>query len=659
MADYPITTEVKIDGVAAPVYASDLAEGEPTILDGLALNWGRDNILDQPDVGTCTFTIREQLDRGVEKTILDIVHVGAKVEVWASAQIPMANSQVMTNTGFPGTGQLPAAHWHRLAGTSETTASRSNRHGRQAAWFTRPGVNPEWTSTVALPSLPYPAEGSYPDAWDRVPRLLPGLAWLIEMQVWVPRGAQATLQAYAQIGPYKSSTTTACLITGDTTATGTGAWVTLSGSVELPVGFDEFGAWVIPAIQFSIMPGITWDDTDPETWSDQQLDTWADLALAGVSYVSLITAGPTARQVLVWAGEITSITGQATGDHAVSVSVTASDVGTNLSNMTVSDEPWPKEATLARVNRIVDLANIAGLIVVVGPGLQPIELAYRDVDAQSVMALLQDIAQSVGGVVWITSHDLPGPYVWIEDPGEREAIRIFYFDAEADLVRIGGSDREADLISADDIIRDPVTWTQDVNSVITSVDATWLEEIPPEGVGDETTTEERTVRVRDMTAVATYGLRKLSISTELTNATDAESLALRMLTQARSTAWTVTGYELDTSSIKREIHTLDYSTRLSMIMDLLDATRRIGHAVTLIDVPTYTPAGAVASGYLEGGTYTVQNQMWHMALNLSNAGAQGDSATWADMDDAGDWTWADLDPSIRWVDGYGAAGPIV
>lgn len=659
MADYPITTSVKIDGVAAPVYASDLAEGDPTILDGLSLNWGRDNVLDQPDVGTCTFTIREQLDRGAMKTILDIAHVGASVEVWAYAQIPISNSQTMAETGFPGSGRLPNDQWKHQSGTTGTIATRSNRHGRQAVWFEWPGVHPEWTSTIALPPLPYPAEGSYPDAWDGVPRMLPGQSWLIEMRVWVPRGARATLQAYALTAPYKSAPVTLCPITGTTVADGTGEWVTLSGSVELLADFDAFGAWIVPAVRLSIMPGIVWADTDPETWNDQLLTTWGDLAMAGVSYISLITEGPTARNVLVWSGEITSITGQAAGDKAITVNVTASDVGTHLSNMTLSDEPWPKETTQTRVSRIVDLADIGDLLVVVGAGLQSINVAYRDVDAQSVMALLQDVAQSVGGVLWVTSHNLPGPYVWMEDPGEREAIRAFYFDDAVDLVKIDNVDREHDLISADDIIRDPVTWTQDVQSVITSVDATWLEEIPPEEPGGETTTEERTVRVRDTAAMAMYGLRKLSISTELTTATDAESLASRTLTQARSTAWTVTGYELDTSSIRREIHTLDYSTRLSMIMDLLDSTRRIGHAVTLIDVPTYTPAGAVRSGYLEGGTYTVDNHMWRMELNLSNAGAQGESATWEQMDDAGDWIWTDLDPSIRWVDGYGATGPTV
>ena len=245
----------------------------------------------------------------------------------------------------------------------------------------------------------------------------------------------------------------------------------------------------------------------------------------------------------------------------------------------------------------------------------------------------------------------------MEDPGERVSIRAFYLDPLTDKVKIGGNDQQTSLISANDVLRDPVTWTQDVSAVITSVDVTWLEEVPPDEPGGETTTEERTVTLNDATAINTYGIRKLSITTELTNATDAGTLAARALSQARSTDWTVTGYEIDTQLITREIETLSYSERLNMIMDLLDSTRRIGHAVTLIEVPTYTPSGAVASGYVEGGTYTVENQKWRMDLSLSNSGSQGQSATWQQMDDAGPWLWTDVDRSIKWTDAYGVAGP--
>lgn len=661
MTDYPITTEVKIGGTDAYVLASDLAAGQPTVLDGLSVSWGRDSTVDQPDAGTCTFTVREQLDLGDQETIFNRVHVGQPVEVWAHAAVPASNSQLMQQTTFQGTNSpLPARLWTHQSGSDTSVANQFSRWGRNAAWFENPRASGTWNGTVVFAPIPFPDEGTAPDAWDGMPRMLPGDQWLIEMHVWIPRGAQVQMQAFAQTAPYKSSSRALCPITG-APVTGNNGWVTFQSSVSLPDSFGASGAWVVPAMKLLGMPApLQWSQISAaEAWNGTAWDgfTWDDLDRVGVSFVSLVTQGPAVRNALVWAGEITAVSGQAAGDHAVVLDVTASDAATKLANTTISDTPWANETLINRFNKIMTKANAVDLESIVDPGLAGYHLAYRDVDAVPAFDLLQDLAQSVGGVCWVTSHDGIGPYVWIEDPMERMALREFGL-VSGTVKIVSASDRAQSFVSANDVLRDPVVWTQDVASVINWIDLTYLTEIPPAaGSGDETTTDTRTVTQKDATSIAKYGVRRLAVDTELTNVTDATNLATRLLTQAQSVTWVVSGYHIDTRLIQRDIGTLDYSDRLNMIMDMLDSTTRIGRAVTLIDLPTYSPPGSVGAGYVEGGNYSVEDQKWQLDLNLSNAGAQGDSATWAEMDDAGSWTWTQMDKSIKWTDAFGVAGP--
>lgn len=655
---YPIETRVVIDGVEAFSRGEDLADGHPIVLDGIQFPWGRQTNVDQPDVGTIQCQIRQQLNApgSGDVSMLDIIHTGSTLEVWAKATIPAANGEAMTETGFPITGALDPNRWMHASGSSVSAVDVTTRKGRRSAWVT--STESSWTSGLVFPPAQFQPVGTNPDSWDLIPRLLPdGDPWPVEVTAWVPPGAAAKVIAYAYAAPNKTPAPVACTVVNElgqpVTIPAVGDWRTVSGFVSLPAGFDVDGAWIAPGILLDPMPSQTSIQDMPGEVDDQPAFSFDDYTRAGIFEVSLITQGPTVRDVLVWSGEVTSAVGKAVGPWAIQLDVTASDAGAELSNATISDSAWVKQSLSARVDRIETLAAKS---VVVDPSLGDFQLTYRDdINAQAVLPLLQDLAQSVGGVMWVATHATSGPYLWMEDPQSRVPLRRFSIDAVTNTVTIGGNSRDVSIISASDMLLDPVQWTQDVQQVTTSVDVTWQQQsVDSDGTP---VADAQTVTVTDDAAKVIYGLRKMSVDTELTTEADATELANRLLSQARNTGWVVDGLTIDSQLIQQDLDELDYSTRLTALMDLLDGTRRLGRGMILIDLPAWTPSGTSASVYLEGGQYSLNHGTWTLQLLASPAtsGGQAMSATFDDFADV-EVTVADFG-TIRITDAYGVAGP--
>lgn len=454
--DYPIRTRVLIEGVTAYAGGEDSAAGTPTILDGLSFTWGRTTNVDQPDAGTCSFVMHEELGGASVTPMLDVIDVDQSVEIWADIDIPAT-------------------------------------------------------------------------------------------------------------------------------------------------------------------------DTDP----------------------------PTTESHLVWAGTVVSADGQAFGYSAFEVTVTAADATAPLADETIGDQPWPVQTLQTRVNRILQLAKTDTAPILIDPSLTGYQLTYRDVDAQPVLELLQDIAQSVGGVLWVATDADAGIYMWIEDSSNRAAMRQFVIDPDTGIVTIEQVGNPAALFSAGDLLRDPIHWTKDKTQAINSVDVGWQQQgIDSDGLP---TTDDKTVTI---TAGTPKIIRKLSIGTELISELDATSLASKLLALVGGLkSWMASGLSIDTTVLRRDLPSIDYQQRLQTIIGLLDGKERLGRALTLIDLPEWTPGGATTSVYLEGGTYSLTDGRWTLDLNVSAASGQGKSATWADFVGTG-VTWAAFDPSILWRDAWGVAGPI-
>jgi hypothetical protein len=333
---------------------------------------------------------------------------------------------------------------------------------------------------------------------------------------------------------------------------------------------------------------------------------------------------------------------------ALQIDGTATDVSSELANDYIGDEPWLKESVAQRVARIVALSN-SGVPVRIDPALQPVQVSWRDVDAQPVMGLLQDLAQTTGGVLWPVNHLTTGAYLWMEDTRDRAAVRELELAGDA-IVIVSTSDRPVFVMTACDILLDPITLASTVKDVLTSVSVTWLEQtLDEDGLPAPT---ERTVTSRDTAAMDLYGLRSMSVSTELATEADAIEIANRHLARSRAADWRVAGYTLDTSILDDAVSVSD-TDRMAALMSLLDATSRVGLPLSVTELPSWLPS-TVGGVYVEGGSYDFTDGYWRLTLNISPGTAAGRSVTWEELDPA--WKWNQFDASISWVDLYGV-GP--
>lgn len=375
---------------------------------------------------------------------------------------------------------------------------------------------------------------------------------------------------------------------------------------------------------------------------DSSVEVWVDV---------LDDAGTVTESLLVWAGSVVSTSGQAVGYTSVTVTVTAAEPAASLADETIGDIPWPVQSVETRVARILELAQTDTAPITVDPTLTDYQLTYRDVDAQAVLPLLQDIAQSVGAVLWSAADADHGAYLWLEDPSNRASLRQFLIDASTGLVTITNNVPESGLVSAADVGLD-VQWAQDKTQAINSVDVTWQRQgVDTDGLP---TVSEITETITQPGAKI---IRKLSIGTELVNALDAGSLASRLFALVGSTAgWKASGLTIDTRVLEIDRPDFTYADRLQVVRHLLDGKARLGRPLTLVDLPEWAPGGTESSVYVEGGTYTINSGRWSLELAVSAPTGQGRSATFADFAGSGVKV-SDFDPSITIGDAHGVAGP--
>lgn len=636
------TCEVWLGGVRVADTVPALAAGHVTALDKLTVTWGRDGQHDQPKPATCTVAL---LDPTPDGQILDQLHVGTDLQVWAAGQIPGGgDEQWGDNTFDPSqstfTGWADGAPPLRSLATgnqAKVTVVNGQLRMDRSAKYPSPAV--------FVPPRPFSPSNELPDAWDDIAKASSGEQWLLRARVRIPEGMTANLGYQRYAGPYYANLGVGL----GPTFTGTGEWQT----VELEQVVDGAG-W---------LGVVVWGD-DPwsgRRWSDQT-DTWsadtrtwdvADLDV-GIYLDDLEVrppSGSAARRSLVFSGTVSDVDVEPGGDGASTrVSLIAADLAADLGNRVIGDPPWPVQTAKIRADRIAELAGISPRVRF-GPGIDQLALSYRDVDAQSGHALLADVAQSVGGVLWVGTHAVTGPYLYVENPAARDPVRRLALSA-GQIVVVGSTAGDVTILSACDLIRDPVRWRQDSGDVVTVAAVSWQEQTVDDKGQPKPTT--RTETVTSAAGVARFGTRRLSVTTDLVAAVDAATMAGRLLALADDVAWRMDGLTLDTGRTLDQLDTVDDATRARALFALLDGTSRLGRAVTLVDMPAYAPRGAESSAYVEGGRYTFTRGAWQLELNTTPAARQGGTARWSQLPAA--WTWQQTG-DLTWTDLYGAAAP--
>jgi hypothetical protein len=604
--------------------------------DGLKITWGRTDTVGQPTPSTCTFTVTDTTDTSYASSF----RIGSSVQVLADAIITGgATLPAFTDPDFET--ELRAV-------TKNATATRDSRRvetGAVAAVM-KP-INMSAAYSMQLPPGTLQAPGTNPPAWDNLPHLSPGETWQVSARLWVPQGVTVTVSPLVYSGPYADAATVLAPLG---VAVGAGQWVTVGRSISPGVASGWLG------IQVEAKGGLAWRDAPTsQTWASVATDVqWRDLSDVYVDNVTIL-APPDGTQttLLVFGGRITDMEVQF--DAAPTLSVTATDFLGDLGNRYVGDEPWLRETLRTRMLRVLELAQASGeqpitADIAVNLGLTP--MSWEDVDHRAAAGLLEDMANSVDGVLWSATHMVTGPYIKLEDPGNRPALfQLQLVGGIVEIVVVDTDTLPVDQqpldISACDVLRDPVRWVLDVSDVATRTTVGWLDQtLNEEG---EPAPTDRTYASIDVDRESTYGTRNISVQTLQVSEAGARLVAERLL--ARSAGeWRMDGLVVaDADFVEPD------QVAVNVLLTLLDGTRRGGKGVRVVQLPPWSPLGDTAPAYVEGGTYTYTGGGWELALNVSRATGLGASAAWDAL--PATWQWNQFDPEITWNDLRGVAAP--
>lgn len=625
----PVACWVDIAGTRV----DDGSTGESAVwaMSGLQVQWGRTTTVDQPDTSTASFDIADYTG---DSTFAALCATGQVVDVYGNGTEWTGDPfQTLPDPSFddPAAGNVEAA-----AGVTATVAG--------GVLTVNTGKTSNWKNgwVAKLPGVPNLLD---PAAWDNVPRTALGQTWTINVgAAVVPTGMALgvgvvlldspadTVAKHVAAGQVSWTTwPTGTAYTRKYQPTVAGKWVAVVVAVN--------AAWTWDATAFGAA-GLTWD-TAPGTWDEAARFTVDDVT-------AWVPAAGAVRTVLVFSGRITDAV--AVWDQNIGAcvtTVTAADMSADLANRDVGATPWPVHTLAARVAAILTAAGVAGTTTTrIDPTIAGTLLTRMDVDRQSAYPMLADVATSVDGVLWPAGHVVTGPYLWFESLTSRRPVLALSMSGGVAVV-VPDTSGMGVVVSACSLDLDPVTWAQTNADIATRAVVTWQ---------DQTTTPDTTERttqlvLADMEAQSNrFGVRRVSVQTQLTTAAAANAVADAVLTRlSRSGSWRVGG-------LRYTVPVLVGTDEVSTVLDLLDGTRRIGAPILITDLPAWSPAPAdELAGYVEGGTYRFDDGAWVLELAVSNGDGIGAGARWDDMTAA--YTWDSMG-QLSWNDLAGVGAPI-
>lgn len=632
-----ITGYVYVGSARLADTADDYQSGTPTALAGLSMTWGRDGPQSQPDIGSCSLTVA---DREGDADFLGALKVGAPLTIYAAVETDTGQpADVAVDPGFGSD-----LRW-RISAPGVVVVDDP---GKDA--IAPPGHSARLTrsnaSIVVIPVAPFTKHAG---GWIGIPRVTgPGMAG----QVWrvtvgyrvgpIAGGAIANWQLRYFTDSLKQSGT--ALTSWASFGKQANTYVTVGGDYVIPADLPG-DYWLGIAIDDS--PGPAWNSVIPVglTWAQVPAGSWADVGRAWLDEFHALAPAVNYRRATVFNGRITDLAASAWGE-AVQVAITASDWTAELANENIGTEPFTIERLDSRAENIIGYSSIAP-DTYTDPRCAVFMVSWLDVDKQPVYGLLQDLATTGDGILWPRFDTL-----WIEDPDTRSAAVVLAPDPVNGQIVITGARGTTGGIVLDscDVLRDGLTLEQTAEDIITRVSLTWLDQTLDESGNQQPT--DVTLFVDDELAQDEFGIRELSVSTQLTKSADALAVANRKLARSKAGSWHANGLTWDTATTAP-----NDQEHLITALTLLDMSARIGLLLTVTDVPSWIPLGPDLSAYLEGGTYRYSGGRWQFELGLSPSSMSGTSAKWTELDPA--WPWQLFDSSIVWSGLWGVGSSFV
>lgn len=413
----------------------------------------------------------------------------------------------------------------------------------------------------------------------------PGETWTYSFMARLPAGTTATFTTRGFSSSQKTGESIQLTVDGGLSRqiTGTGNWETYTGTIA--------NATLPGTPRWAVFALLVFPDN---------MDLAAGAGMPAVDAITYTAPASETERVQVWAGRVTELDAQQiTANGVIEINVTGTGELAEVENVSIGDEPWDQETIMDRIDRVISLIPVPVEDFSVSRDVFNLafisSVAARDIDAQPALGLLRDYAAMVLGVVWPVSVPGARNHAWIENT----------------MLRGSGWSGPVGTISACDLPRDAVRITQSADQVITVVDVTWLELI----VVPESETVEHTVTTVDITAAATYGTRRLAITTEYVTEQAATDTGENALDVARASDWGVAGMQFDTKHVDNTS-----GQAQTLLMLLLNSARRPGSELTITDLPEWIPESG-SSGYVEGGTIVYTGGWWRFDLAMSAGGS--------------------------------------
>lgn len=570
-----LTCTLTVDGLDVPGDAAHAAAGDVVALDGLQVRWGRASRLEQPR--PATLSARIALPTSTTEAVLERFYPGAPIEVTARQR-----------KVDPVTYRLISEHARKVLAVSRSGARMDFTPGEKQAYGTRP------------------------DAWDSIPRLSAGDKATARIQIELPPGSTASLYPLYLSGPWLTGAEY-----GDRVAS-----ISSSGMLNATwtIASEYANKWL--GVYITISTSATFEEIvgtwakHPEPWAQYQTATIrsASLELETVPvYLATVFTGRISDVPVVWDSRL--------GRPVATVA--AVDFIAEMANQRIGGVPWPTESAKARASRIIQ-ASGRTIKMEMDSTVQNRLLKAKDVDSRTPSGELETIAVSTGSVLWPASHATLGEYVKFEDMALRKPLYKLSFD-QAGIPTIDPLSLNALELPASSIHRNAQI-VRDTMALATIVRIRWNEEThDDEG---ELSWTQRTEKAIDEQRLKKHGHREISVSTDLVKISDAKALAASTLASAAPGTWTIPEAVLDTS--------LPGFTEKGALA-LLDATSRIGKAITLTGAAPWIPGAPRIPAYVDGGQYSYQCGRWLLTLNLTRPAGALSSVRWRDMPQTALW----------------------
>lgn len=521
------------------------------VLGDVNIKWGRQTRIDQPGASTCTFTVL--LDPAGDNETLKNLQPGSPIKITAVNTI-----------------QPPA-----------TTRTIWQNHERIK--ITPTGFNPvnQWWRPQN--------KSTDPTAWDNVPKAEYGNTITASLHVAMPPGTNAHIVPIYFKTPASEpieDTNTYPLNNGNNT-------------IRFQTNPLYAGYWVSIRIKAESV-GPSYTSTYPKTWREYPI-SFESLGTLYLSNITLTVTESVSAEISVFSGNVVSC--PLTWDYEQNrpmVKITATDFTTQLANIRIGDEPWPKETAENRFNRITRL--VPNLRIHLPTSLAQTMLAGKDIDSQNVLNVIEETATSLGGLVWTAAHDELGAYIKIENPEDRATLYTLTFKNNTLTV----VNRPADYlqIHASNLLLDGATWEYDITDLATNITIRYTTD----------DNEEHHYKIEHTQRRERFGYRSLSVSSLLTNETDAEKLAGRLIERYAPGGWTLPEATLITSNLPIKTHA-----------QLLSASHRIGRPILITGLSQWIPGAPSTAVYLDGGEIHYNGETWTHKLFLTRGAGPTDS----------------------------------